>query len=238
MKLKSQIEVTNPGGNDGSDGQVGASGRGVVQDGVDGLPGNVEFYIEADDGRVSGPYPSAYQLEVVGFDIYDGNQDGVIEFGEDLIVQNIQVRNTGITRKSFANLGGAPSPKNAKVSLFGSPTKWLDLKIPSVPMPSAIMSNSTVKIPGPIVFRIKPPKPVTPGPSFCAQDAVTLGGHFARLARNIPNFHKGYEIDIQHPIQMAGLKYLRCMIPGQEARFLWTVRSLLVKLMIVGEYQQ
>jgi hypothetical protein len=95
MTLKSDVHVTNPGGHDGSNGQQGTSGRGIVVDGADGADGTVEIFVEGEDGKFMGPYRSQYHIEALDFDIVDGNDDGVFEFGELLTVQNIRIRNIG-----------------------------------------------------------------------------------------------------------------------------------------------
>jgi hypothetical protein len=99
MRLKSEVDVVNPGGHDGSDGQEGARGRGVIVDGEDGVPGQVEIFIEGEGGKFAGPYPSQYKLEAFNFEIVDGNGDGIFEFGEELTIRNIHVRNAGTPAK-------------------------------------------------------------------------------------------------------------------------------------------
>jgi hypothetical protein len=49
------------------------------------------------DGKIEleGPYPSSYCLEIETFDILDQNDDGIYEFGEDLTLANIVVKNSG-----------------------------------------------------------------------------------------------------------------------------------------------
>ena len=42
-----------------------------------------------------GPYTSAYKLKIVDFDIVDANEDGVLEFGEEITLRNIRVQNAG-----------------------------------------------------------------------------------------------------------------------------------------------
>jgi len=220
------VQVTNPGGHDGSHGQEGARGRAIVKDGQDGLPGLVEILVEGDDGKFVGPYPSQYRLEVFDFDIVDSNCDGIFEFGEELTIRNIQVRNTGLQALIvIPDLGGAPSPKKAGVELYGESTSWLKSIIRSIPAPSGLMNNSTARVRESLLFRIDRPTTLTPGPSFTVDETVKLGGTFTRLGRNIPNFHEGRRIKIQHPVRMTAPKHLKTMAPGQEAKFHWTVKA-------------
>jgi hypothetical protein len=138
-----------------------------------------------------------------------------------------------------ADLGGAPSPRNAGVEMYGVSTSWLDSMTRSIPMPTNVMNGSTARVQDSLVFRVKRPNDVTPGPSFTVKETVRLGGTFMRLGRNIPDFHDGVTIDIQHPVRMTGLKYLKSMAPGQEAKFQWTVNAQPISILTIdGKHQR
>ena len=218
--------MTNPGRHDESHGQEGARRRAIVKDGQDGLPGLVEILVEGDDGKFVGPYPSQYRFEVFDFDIVDSNCDEIFEFGEELTIGNIQVQNTGVQALIFIpDLGGAPSPKKAGVELYSKSTSWLKSIIRSIPAPSGLMNNSTARVQEFLLFRIDRPTIMTPGPSFTVDETVKLGETFTRLGRNIPNFYKGCQIKIQHPVRMTAPKHLKTMAPGQEAKFHSTLKA-------------
>jgi len=63
--------------------------------GGNGEKGSVEFYIADESGGKKGPYKTSYQLRVVKCDVRDENEDGIYEFGESIVVQNIRVKNEG-----------------------------------------------------------------------------------------------------------------------------------------------
>ena len=90
-----EITHHNVGGQSGTGGKTGAPSSANPTDGQDGLDGKVEIYVEKPGGQLAGPYDSAYKLEVVDFEIVDENEDGILEFGEDIVLRNIRVENTG-----------------------------------------------------------------------------------------------------------------------------------------------
>ena len=90
-----EITYHNLGGQAGPGGKTGAPSRTLLVDGTDGVDGTVNVFVEKPDGQLVGPFSSAYQLEVVEFEIVDGNEDGILEFGEDVVLRNIRVRNSG-----------------------------------------------------------------------------------------------------------------------------------------------
>lgn len=79
----------------GSGGQAGASGRAKIENGKDGANGTLSIFIQNQDGQLTGPFASAYQLEVLDFDIVDANEDGVLEFGEEITLRKIRIKNSG-----------------------------------------------------------------------------------------------------------------------------------------------
>jgi hypothetical protein len=96
-------EVThhNVGGAAGPSGKAGAPSRALLVDGENGADGDVHIFVQKPDGQLAGPFASAYRLEVVEFDIVDGNEDGILEFGEEVVLRNIRVCNSGFTSNLF-----------------------------------------------------------------------------------------------------------------------------------------
>jgi len=87
---------TNVAGLPGAGGQAGSGSRAKLVNGKDGQNASVFIYIkDPNTGSLAGPYSSAYRLEVVDFDIIDGNEDGILEFGEQITLRNIRVKNVG-----------------------------------------------------------------------------------------------------------------------------------------------
>jgi hypothetical protein len=74
---------------------TGRSSTAVLQNGRDGANGAVHIFVRMESGHTEGPFPSAYRLEVVGFDIVDGNDDDILEFGDEITLANVRVSNTG-----------------------------------------------------------------------------------------------------------------------------------------------
>jgi len=86
----------NPGGREGSSGRPGRRSNASLLAGRNGSRGSVKIFVKRS-GRETpdGPYPSSYRFEVIGFNIVDGNDDGVLEFGDEVSLENILVRNSG-----------------------------------------------------------------------------------------------------------------------------------------------
>jgi hypothetical protein len=82
-------------GRDGCVGQTGVEAKVILKNGRDGANGSFGIYIADQKGHITGPFSSAFKLELVDFDIIDGNEDGIYEFGEEIILRNIRVKNVG-----------------------------------------------------------------------------------------------------------------------------------------------
>ena len=90
-----EIAFHNIGGHAGPSGKTGAPSTAAPVDGSDGPNGEIQIYIEKPGAATAGPYSSAYNLEVVEFEIVDSNEDSIFEFGEEVTLRNIRVRNSG-----------------------------------------------------------------------------------------------------------------------------------------------
>jgi hypothetical protein len=81
----------------GPSGSPGAPGRQpstYLKGGNSGRNGITHIRVLNKD-LTEATYPGRYQLEVVGFDVFDEGEDGVNEPGEHLLVRNIKVQNKG-----------------------------------------------------------------------------------------------------------------------------------------------
>lgn len=210
----------------GAGGQAGFVSRAQLEAGKDGLDGSVHIFVQNQDGQLVGPFASGYKLEVVDFDILDGNDDGVLEFGEEITLTNIRIRNAGNSFLLLSDTGGTPSPKFSQVTVQGESTAWLVAPQTTLTMPVSIMNGSTIKLDGTLVFRVKRANTFPVGSAFTVDDNFKLRAHMSRIERTVPGFHKPRPITLQHPIEMSKPRYLRCLTVGQEAVFSWTVYLL------------
>lgn len=99
-----EIAFHNIGGHAGPTGKTGAPSTARPTDGSNGPDGEVQIYIEKADGTTAGPYGSLYNLEVIEFEVVDSNEDGILEFGEEVTLRNIRVRNSGLLSPSPPSL--------------------------------------------------------------------------------------------------------------------------------------
>ena len=90
-----EITRQNVAGKAGPGGKAGEPSEAKPVNGSDGADGYAYIFIQKSDGTFDGPFASVYKLEVVEFEIVDGNEDGILEFGEDIVLRNIRVRNSG-----------------------------------------------------------------------------------------------------------------------------------------------
>ena len=94
---------TLPAGPGGRAGSSGLYATNALINGKDGPAGTVNIFIEDREGQIKGPFFSQYKLEVIDFSIVDGNGDGVLEFGEEIIVKDIRICNRGCSSSSSNN---------------------------------------------------------------------------------------------------------------------------------------
>jgi hypothetical protein len=89
----------------------------MLENGQDGRDGSFGIFIRDQKGHVTGPFSSPFKVELVDFDVIDGNEDGIFEFGEEIILKNIQVKNSGFLM-SGVYLIDFRGCSNSKISLY------------------------------------------------------------------------------------------------------------------------
>ncbi len=79
---------------DGQVGKPGASITDLLSAGWSGQAGTTSIIVRSRDGGQQ-KYLSKYNVELVDFDVEDGNGDGIFEPGEHAFVRRIRVHNSG-----------------------------------------------------------------------------------------------------------------------------------------------
>jgi hypothetical protein len=85
---------TRVGGLDGANGAPGTPAILLLHHGLEGPPGSSSIIVRSKNGEET-TYGGRWRLELKGFDLDDGNGDGIFEPGEHLFIRRIQVRNSG-----------------------------------------------------------------------------------------------------------------------------------------------
>ena len=127
--------------------------------------------------------------------------------------------------------GEMPSPKSL-LTTYGISTNWLVAPLTGLPVPTFIGERDTVTIPGTLVFYVKRPETVTPGPAFSVEDSIQLRGHMSKIERKVPDFHSPRKIHLQHPLAMSEPIYLRCVEVGKTTTITCTVSTSSIKLIL------
>ena len=89
-----QSGVSKSPGKSGDAGSMGAHATTILEDGVPGKEGSIQFHVLWNDGNISR-YNSRYDIRIESWVLQDENDDGVFEPGEKVLVRDIVVRNYG-----------------------------------------------------------------------------------------------------------------------------------------------
>jgi hypothetical protein len=234
--LEQSETYTNDGGHDGAPGQPGMEPNSPLEDGINGPNGSVQIFIKEQNERVLGPFASPFHLDLFDFEVIDSNEDGIFEFGEEILLGNIRVRNSG-SRPSNPQLtaGGTPSPKFAEVTMMGASSDWVST-VNSLSAPRHILNNSIIVCPGTLTLRVKRATVAPVGTPLIVTETLSVAAWMNKIERWVPGFNRvSRNITLQHPIQIPSKpKYLRCLTSGTEAVFSLTVNPLLLPKLIKG----
>lgn len=189
------------------------------------MDGTYQIFLQQRDGPDLGPFSSPYELTVSDFKIADDDKDGILEFGENITLRNIAVRNIGSMSLHYPlMLGGMPSPRSTdSITMKGAPTDWLQPTATRLKVPPLILSRATAQVEGTLSFLVKRPDTLHGGEPYVVVDRLCLQGHMSKLRRQLPNFHSGREIVLRYPIEISRPQYLRSLPAGHETMVTFTV---------------
>lgn len=209
-------------GADGMDGRRGDTPIAPLFPGADGRPGVAAIHVTSKTGPEQ-TYRSHYQLELVGFDVEDENEDGINEPGEHIFIRRIRVKNTGrwlvsVDSHCLQTLGGMPSPARQPI-LEVIPSDYL-LPVPSnagralIP---TVLAGQTITLPGSIKVMIQEPDvPIMGGFAFKKTINVALKATMPGINRRLDHFDIEKAIDIQYPLELEYPDILRTVAQGSE----------------------
>jgi hypothetical protein len=182
----------NPGGHDGARGAGGQNGnRG--QSGQDGKPSFVQFTVFNGITGQMRVYNRTYHLEALRFDPLVSD-DGIIEPGESVNINNLVVRNSG----------GMPTPiwqgvfvgveANQSVSFSHRQSGFIG---------RSIGVGAEYQLEGPVGFSARHAD--TPaGQIFYRQASIALNARLDRIDRYLPSFHqKAVVYDVRYPVELS-----------------------------------
>ncbi|KAL9045598.1 MAG: hypothetical protein Q9214_001384 [Letrouitia sp. 1 TL-2023] len=190
----------NPG-HDGRDGLPGSAITTPLLPGAEGQVGECTIVVGHSDGTQQR-YTSRYDLHLTGFDIEDGNGDGIFE------------------------PGGMPSPM-CRIPIYVTPSKFLLPTIGSdscALIPSSIAPGTEVTLADSIKVLIRQSEnPPSMGTQYFKQDQVLVKAIMPWLNRDLPFFEFSRSVDIQYPIELRNLDFLPAMAPGSTSRSTYEV---------------
>ncbi|OCL06100.1 hypothetical protein AOQ84DRAFT_366097, partial [Glonium stellatum] len=230
----------------GPDGENGLEGTPVVttlRNGADGRSGSVTIAVYNDNGE-ENLYRSAYNLELVGFDVEDENGDGIFEPGEHLFIKRIVVRNSG----------GMPSPTRP-IPVTAVESDWFK-PVPGdegiAYLPISIPAGHSMTVEGSIKVLIRPnivdPRP---GVQFFSREDIVINAEMPWLKRPLPHFEYTKAVDLQYPCELRNFSNLATLAQGATGKVTCEVynrghtpvgsgapipRTVEVEILIPGDY--
>ncbi len=210
---------TNPGGDDGADGDPGTVGRSFPSSGVRGNNGRMEFIVIETD-RSQTTYRQPFNLELLSYQIHDsipgGNGDGVFEPNETLTISQIRVKNTE----------DMPSPQRTDVILSIQSSNWiLADPVDRVVVPQ-LNGGESVTLPHVYYVKIKKAFEIGRGQNWSVSDTIVPLGGIPRIQRTLRGLSLPQTVSISFPISISPLQTVTSIGPGETASLQWRITNL------------
>eukprot|EP01087_Luapelamoeba_hula_P014251 TRINITY_DN4150_c2_g1_i1.p1 TRINITY_DN4150_c2_g1~~TRINITY_DN4150_c2_g1_i1.p1 ORF type:complete len:1208 (+),score=202.36 TRINITY_DN4150_c2_g1_i1:114-3737(+) len=204
---------TNPGGKVGQPGRDGKPGR----DGNDGTIGKSGTYkIVVNYGNQQVAYTSRFQVKVTSHLLRDGNDDGVIEPGEEISALF-----------TFRNVGGMPTPVQQAITFWLESNRWIDFYA----TPYHISQRSIA--PGEdcalydVRFRIKDVDRPNVGERLREVAQLNFRGQVDRVNCMLPEMSDHIEtFVVQFPVFISVVEGLQTIAPGEESPVIFSVTNI------------
>jgi hypothetical protein len=204
-------------GLDGKDGESGVSVTDPLIKGSLGEQGMLTISVRHNDGAIQR-YTSSWSLELIDFEIEDGNANGVFEPGDYLHIRRVTVR----------NVGGMPSP-TCQIPVSIADHSEIFEKVPAEDggvayLPTSIPAAGEASIEGSIKVRIKPNTRMSaPGTRFSEKGFLKIRADLPWLDRRLPSFDLQKEITIAYPCGFGDFDHLSTVTQGAMSKIHYKV---------------
>ncbi|KAH8600119.1 hypothetical protein B0O99DRAFT_737601 [Bisporella sp. PMI_857] len=196
-------------GSNGANGLTGETYVTPLLPGTDGPPGRGTIVVISKNGEQKF-YETRYQLELVGFDLEDENDDGVFEPGEHLFVRRIRVHNSG----------DMPSPsRQTRLEIVTSPPHQLIpvrnnegyTLIPPIPPKQSVTLRGSIKalIPEPVGQQLA-------SSSDKREITVSLVATMPGVNRRLENFDMAKVVQVGYPLELESFDFLKTVGQGSQ----------------------
>ena len=208
---------TNPGGSNGSSGPSGSTPTSALKDGTKGPDGKYLIQVVGADGKVT-EYASRYDLTLGNYEISSDNRDGVLEPGELVHIEKLEVRNSG----------GMPTPAHTEAVIYLTNSQFtvadpVRLIIPKslAPGETYVFSDKALK------FRVQN-NMLADAKSERSRwtDTIRPLSLLSDVERPFTNFDNPRSIEITYPIEVEFVRSLKSLVPGEATRFMIKITNI------------
>ncbi len=209
------VPHTTPGGFNGSSGLDGSSGR-TGSDGSSGKNGTLT--IRVDDGNT---YHGVYDLSLESIaDVQ--SDDGIIEPGESLAIQNVTFKNTGYM----------PTPAHHAVQVTLTPNKWITFNARNtVSLSGPIAPGYSQALEKPVLFDVNlPALPHAVNSTFQETGKLQFNARMSRVNKDFSDVARElHTFNIRYPVEISTVAIPPVIARGEEAPFVVKVRNVSTK---------
>ena len=211
---------SNSGGMSGYSGSTGRRATSTLHKGADGINGPLFINVLGESGEVS-TYQSRYNLALINYNIAPEDQDGILEPGEKVMIQQLTLKNTG----------GMPTPTSTKIRLFLKNSKYSIAEAVDLEIPKSLAAGETYTFnPETLNFVIK-----NNIFEIADQERIQWSDHIQPFAemnevkRPFTQFSNPRSIEITYPIEIEPIVTSRAIAPGESATVVFRIKNISTK---------
>ncbi len=218
----------NSGGSSGRNGRDGRTPNFPLSNGAPGSPGHFEIQVVRPDGHRE-IYPSRYDLEIMSFDFLEAptsDEDGIFEFGEVVIVQNLRVK----------NVGAMPTPAYQRIRLELAAGEWVrPVEDEAIFIEKSLSIGEEYMFPESLSFRIALPKsPPVGEPRIETEPIRPLVFQLGQEGAGVAPFRRRFEsatlsrpLTARFPVENRdGVEALRSLAHSERTRQLFEIHNV------------
>lgn len=203
------------GGYSGSSGSRGRSGNGDTSDGRSGKSASYVINVQGENGTKQ--YSRLYNLRTLSFRLTSENKDGVIEPGEEVILDNLVVQNDSLM----------PMPKGKKVFINLNNSGSISAITPFVTLDKDLGPNESYSFGKMgIKFRVDENARNNINTNLANAQNLNLDGTMEVVKREFKDFHNGRSIVVRNPIEIKANFDSASLLPGQEQDISWSITNI------------
>ena len=187
-------------------------------DGFRGRDGKVEYLLSSNRPDSPDIYQKLHDIEIERFEFQEAFPDGIYEFGEE-----VQIRHIGIR-----NLSDMPTPEKIPICLRIKENEWIKPSKAYISVPAGMKERERKNFFDPISFQLRHVDPhLIQEDALIKEVSLEIEAFLPGTDMEFPLARIQQTIKVQYPVRLKYFRVIKSLAPGERGRISWRTLNLI-----------